>query len=259
MNNIGNIHSFESFGSVDGPGVRFVVFLQGCPLRCAFCHNPDTWEKDAGSEYTAEDVLKKALRYKPYWGTEGGITVSGGEPLLQLSFVTDLFEKAKERGISTCLDTSGGIFIEEDPWHEGFLRLMEVTDTVLLDIKAIDEEKHERLTGVGNRQILAMAQELDRLKKDVWIRHVLLPAEAGAEADEKTAAFLSGITDTKEDLEKLRAFLDTLSNVKRVEILPYHTLGVSKYEDLGFSYRLTGVPPTDSVRVREAESALLPS
>jgi len=252
----GNVHSFESFGSVDGPGVRFVVFLQGCPLRCVFCHNPDTWKAEEGTEYSAEEILKKALRYRPYWGEEGGITVSGGEPLLQLPFVTELFERAKAEGISTCLDTSGGIYTEEDPWHTDFLSLMKVTDTVLLDIKAIDEEKHKKLTGVGNRQILAMARELDAMKKDVWIRHVLLPEKAGADADEKTGAFLSGVTDTKEDLTKLRAFLDTLSNVKRVEILPYHTLGVSKYADLGLSYRLSGVPPTDETRVQEAGSIL---
>ena len=181
--------------------------------------------------------------------------------------MTDLFEQAKAAGVSTCLDTSGGLYTTEDPWHADFLRLMEVTDTVLLDIKAIDGTKHQKLTGFGNEQILAMAKELDALKKDVWIRHVLLPA-AGAGANEatpaagaetKAAALLAEITDTEEDLTNLRSFIDTLSNVKRVEVLPYHTLGVSKYEDLNIPYRLAGVPPTDGARKAAAEDILLPA
>ena len=166
----GYIHSTESFGSVDGPGVRFIIFVNGCPMRCQFCHNPDTWKMKQGELYTADELLKKALRYKGYWGSKGGITVSGGEPLLQMDFLTEFFKKAKTEGVHTTLDTSGNPFTDQEPWHSGWLELMKYTDLVMLDIKQIDEQEHIKLTGHSNKNILAMAQELSDMKKPVWIR-----------------------------------------------------------------------------------------
>ena len=156
----GYVHSLESFGSVDGPGVRYVIFLSGCAMRCQFCHNPDTWQMKTGTEYTADELLEKACRYRSYWGSKGGITVSGGEPLLQIDFLTELFRKAKKLGIHTTLDTSGNPYTEEGPWYEKWEELMKYTDLVMLDIKHIDEEQHKILTGCTNKNILAMARKL---------------------------------------------------------------------------------------------------
>ena len=233
----GFVHSIETFGSVDGPGVRFVVFLQGCCLRCRYCHNPDTWSlRAAGTQtWTARDILTLALRYRPYWGSTGGITASGGDPLMQTEFLLELFTLAKAQGIHTALDTSGGPYQPEGPFHDLFLRLMAVTDLVLLDLKQMDPEKHKALTGRSNANILQMARELDSLHKPVWIRHVLVP----------------GYTDDPADQQKLKDFLHSLSNVQRVEVLPYHTLGVYKYEILGMQEPLPGVPPA---KEEEAEA-----
>ena len=159
----GHIHSFETFGSVDGPGVRFVVFVQGCRMRCRYCHNPDTWKIGEGELWNAEDIMNKAIRYKPYWGNEGGVTVSGGEPLLQLEFVTELFELLKKNGINTCLGTAGGPFNDDPAWLAAFDRLMRSTDLVMLDIKHIDSEKHKELTGIPDENMLACARHLDEL------------------------------------------------------------------------------------------------
>ena len=221
----GKIHSFETFGSVDGPGVRFLVFLSGCHLRCKYCHNPDTWARPAAFRMSADEVLAKALRYREYWGAEGGTTVSGGEPLLQLEFLTELFEKAKAKGVNTCIDTAGGPFKRDEPWLGQFRGLMDVTDLVLLDLKLIDSAAHRLLTGVFNENILDCARYLDEIGKDVWIRHVLVP----------------GVTDGVGRLRRLGAFIRTLDNVRRVEVLPYHTLGVGKWRDLGLAYALEGV------------------
>ena len=221
----GHIHSFETFGSVDGPGVRFLVFLSGCNFRCKYCHNPDTWARPAALEMSADEVLAKALRYKSYWGTEGGITVSGGEPLLQLEFLTELFEKAKAKGVSTCIDTAAGPFTRAEPWFGKFRRLMDATDLLLLDLKHIDAAAHRELTGADNANVLDCARYLSEIGKPVWIRHVLVP----------------GITADEADLAKLGAFVRTLSNVKRVEVLPYHALGVAKWKSLGLPYALEGV------------------
>ena len=226
----GRIHSFETFGSVDGPGVRFLVFLSGCGFRCKYCHNPDTWSRPAAFELTADEVLAKALRYREYWGEEGGITVSGGEPLLQLEFLTELFEKAKAKGVSTCIDTAAGPFVRTEPWFGGFRRLMAVTDLLLLDLKHIDAAAHRELTGADNVQVLDCARYLSDIGKPVWIRHVLVP---GVNADEVS-------------LTRLGDFIRTLKNVRRVEVLPYHTLGVPKWTALGLPYALEGVqPPTE--------------
>lgn len=229
----GNIHSFESFGSVDGPGVRFVVFTAGCIMRCKYCHNPDTWT-GCGEEYTADEVLNKAMRYKNYWKSEGGITVSGGEPLMQTEFVTELFEKAKEHGINTCLDTSGITFNPDDTTAVD--RLLKVTDLVMLDIKHIDDQKHRALTGQSNKNILAFAKYLDSKKVSVRIRHVVVP----------------GITDDEESLKKLGQFVGTLSNIEKIETLPYHSMAKYKYEKLGIAYPLEDVPDATKEQAADA-------
>lgn len=235
----GSIHSFETFGSVDGPGVRFVIFLKGCAMRCQYCHNPDTW-KMGEAKATSEEILQKALRYRSYWGKDGGITVSGGEPLLQLDFLLDLFTKAKQKGIHTVLDTSGNPFTREEPFFSKFQQLMQVTDLLLLDIKVFDAQKHLSLTKQPNANILDMARYLSDIQKPVWIRHVLVPQ----------------INDTPQDLDALDQFLQSLQNVQRVEILPYHTLGVYKWKELGYTYDLEGIQPPDPASIEEAKKRL---
>lgn len=236
----GYVHSLESFGSVDGPGVRYIIFLSGCAMRCQFCHNPDTWNMQSGTLYTADELLDQAERYRSYWGSKGGITVSGGEPLLQIDFLTELFKKAKDRGIHTTIDTSGNPFTREEPFFGKFNELMKYTDLLMLDIKEIDEEKHQILTAQTNKNILDLASYLSEINKPVWIRHVLVPER----------------TDYDEDLKKLDAFISTLNNVEKVEILPYHTLGTFKWKELGIPYPLEGINPPTSERVENAEKLL---
>lgn len=236
----GRIHSIETFGSVDGPGVRFLVFLSGCRFRCRFCHNPDTWARPAPLEMSAEEVLAKAVRYRAYWGEEGGITVSGGEPLLQLEFLSELFERAKVLGVNTCIDTAGGPFTRAEPWLGGFRRLLSVTDLVLLDLKHLDPAAHRELTGADNAPVLDCARFLAETGTPVWIRHVLVP----------------GVTDSEDHLRRLADFVRTLSNVRRVEVLPYHTLGVAKWKELGLAYGLEGVEPPSAEAVARARSIL---
>ena len=223
------VHSVESFGSIDGPGIRFVIFLKGCAMRCRYCHNPDTWDRAGGILRSVDDVLSQALRYQSYWGEKGGITVSGGEALLQLRPLTEFFRKAKSLGVNTCLDTSAQPFCQKGDSFSAFEELMQYTDLVLLDIKHIDSDAHRRLTGWGNENILDCARYLSDIQKPVWIRHVSVP----------------GINDDDESLRRLRTFLDTLGNVDRVEVLPYHTLGVYKWEQLGIPYTLAEVSPPD--------------
>lgn len=236
----GYIHSTESFGSVDGPGVRFVIFTAGCPMRCQFCHNPDTWNMQSGTQYTADELLNKAMKYRSYWGSKGGITVSGGEPLLQIDFLIELFTKAKREGIHTTIDTSGNPFTREEPFFGKFQKLMEVTDLVMLDIKHIDDEEHKLLTGHTNQNILDLAEYLSDIGKSVWIRHVLVPERS----------------DKDEYLEKLHAFIKTLKNVERVEVLPYHTLGSYKWKEMGMEYPLEGIDPPTKERVENANRIL---
>ena len=236
----GRIHSVESFGSADGPGVRYIVFLKGCNMRCQYCHNPDTWAKDGGELMTPEEVLKKALRYKTYWKEKGGITVSGGEALLQIDFVIELFRLAKEKGVNTCLDTSGNPFSLEEPFKSKFDELMKYTDLFMLDIKHIDDAAHRKLTGQTNQNILEMAAYLSDHGKAMWIRHVLVP----------------GITTEEDELYRLRSFLDTLKTVERVEVLPYHTLGVFKWKELGIPYQLEGVDPPTKEQIDRAKEIL---
>ena len=237
---IGYINKLESFGAVDGPGVRYLIFLSGCRMRCAFCHNPETWKEGEGQQFTADELLKKALRFKPYWKNGGGITVSGGEPLLQIDFLLELFKKAKAEGINTCIDTAGEPFTREEPFYSKWKELMSLTDTVLLDIKNIDPAAHKELTGVDNSNILQMAKEISDMGIPIWIRHVLVP----------------GGSDNDDYLRRTKEFIDTLSSVERVEVLPYHTLGVPKYQELGITYRLEGVQSPSPERIENAKRIL---
>lgn len=225
----GKIHSIESFGTVDGPGVRFVVFLQGCPMRCAYCHNPDTWEINAGSPATPQRIMERFNKNRSFY-RDGGITVTGGEPLLQIDFLIELFTLAKKEAIHTCIDTSGIPYSPEDnEWMKKLDRLLKLTDLVMLDIKHIDPEKHRELTGCSNETILAFAEYLSHKKIPLWVRHVVVP----------------GITDDERYLFDLGLFIGGLSSLKALDVLPYHTMGAAKYDNMGIGYRLKGVPAMD--------------
>ena len=237
----GFIHSTESFGTVDGPGVRFVVFLQGCPMRCQYCHNPDTWKMNSGSVRSAESLIREYERNAAFY-TKGGITVTGGEALMQLDFVLELFRLAKKKKIHTCLDTSGITYRPgESSYNQKLDQLMEVTDLVMLDIKHIDPEGHKVLTGHDNAGILAFAKYLEQKQVPVWIRHVVVP----------------GITDDPALLTRLGAFIGTLSNVKALDVLPYHIMGVTKYKQLDMAYPLEGVPPATKEQAAAAKKIIL--
>lgn len=238
---MGYIHSIETFGTVDGPGVRFVVFFQGCPMRCQYCHNPDTWDMSEGKEKSADEILEMFERNRSFYRT-GGITATGGEPMVQMDFLIELFSKAKEKDIHTCLDTSGIMFVE-DRESEAFVKiekLMAVTDLVMLDMKHVEDEAHQTLTGHSNEKILSFARYLDEIQKPVWIRHVVVP----------------GITNKEPSLIKLGEFLKSLSNVEKLEVLPYHTLGENKYDNLGIEYPLKGVPQLSKEEAKEAEAII---
>lgn len=236
------VHSIESFGAADGPGVRFVVFLQGCNMRCKYCHNPDTWNinTEIGEEMTAEQLIAKAIKYKPYWKELGGITVSGGEPLLHIDFLIDFFKLAKENKINTVIDTSGNIFTRTEPFFSKFNELMQYTDLLLLDIKEINPKRHKIITGQNNRNIIDMAKYLSEIEKPVWIRHVLVPE----------------YSDFDEDLVQLSDFIQNLNNVKKVEVLPYHNLGIFKWDSLGIPYELNNINPPSQKRINNAETIL---
>lgn len=236
----GQIHSIESFGSVDGPGIRFILFLKGCNMRCQYCHNPDTWALKESKTMTAKQAFDQAYRYHTYWKNKGGITVSGGEALLQVNFVTALFQLAKKKKVHTCIDTSGGPFTREEPFFSEFQKLLDYTDLFLLDIKQINDEKHKVLTGHTNANILDLAQYLSEMGKDMWIRHVLVP----------------GVTDDEKDLKELAEFVKKLKTVQRFEVLPYHTLGVFKWEELGLKYALKEVSPPTPEEIDRAEEIL---
>ena len=231
----GRIHSFESLGAVDGPGVRFVVFMQGCTLRCKYCQNRDTWDLHGGTTYTVDELIKKILRYKNYIMPNGGVTISGGEPLLQAKFLIELFTKLKEYGIHTCIDTSGSFDLTDD-----IKKLIDLTDLFLLDIKCINDEKAKDLTGVSNKKELAFARYLSDINKPLWIRQVLVP----------------GITDDEQDLLELKEFISSLKTVEKVEILPYHDLGKFKWEKLGCKYELEGYRTANNEDVKKAKEIL---
>ncbi|MGN0832672.1 MAG: pyruvate formate-lyase-activating protein [Kiritimatiellia bacterium] len=233
----GRIHSYETFGAADGPGVRFVVFLHGCRFRCRYCHNPDTWAGPAPMEATPGEVLERALRYRSYWREEGGITVSGGEPMLQPAFVAELFRQAHAAGATTCLDTAAGGF---DRNCAEVVAMLAETDTVLLDVKLLDAAAHRALTGADNAPVVECARYLAELGKATWIRRVLVP----------------GVTDDERDLRETGRFIRTLPNVVRVDVLPYHAMGAAKWRALGLDYSLAGVRAPTAAELDRARALL---
>lgn len=234
----GNIHSIETCGTVDGPGIRFVIFMQGCLLRCQYCHNPDTWNTNLNKEMTVEELMQKYDGVKEFVQS-GGITVTGGEPLLQIDFITELFKVAKSKKIHTALDTSGITFNPENT--KKFDELLKYTDLVLLDIKHIDDTEHKKLTGSSNKNILAFAQYLSDKRIPVWIRHVVV----------------KGITLNPEYLSKLGAFLATLNNISALDVLPYHNMAIPKYEALGINYPLKEILPTTKEEAIKARDIII--
>lgn len=235
LNFYAKVHSIESFGTVDGPGIRFVLFLQGCSLKCKYCHNRDTWDINGGEYRSLNEILDKILRYKNYIYKDGGVTVTGGEPLLQFQFLIQLFTKLKKHKIHTCIDTSGMVALTDD-----MKKLIDLTDLFLLDIKHIDSEKCKKLVGFSNEKELAFARYLSDNNKPMWIRQVLIP----------------GITDDENDLLKLKDFVDSLKTVQKVEILPYHTMGKFKWNKLGFKYELEGIPDATQNDIKRAKKIL---
>lgn len=232
----GIIHSYETFGTVDGPGIRFVIFMQGCPLKCKYCHNRDTWNINSGTYVTVAELIKEIQKYKSYIASSnGGITVSGGEPLLQAEFVLELFKELKTLGFHTALDTSGSL-----PLTNTIKELLQYTDLVLLDIKHIDNEKAIKLTGAPNTNNIEFAKYLSNLKLPVWIRQVLLP----------------GYTDDRYDLEKLKKFIDSLENVEKIELLPYHNLGKFKWDEMNDNYELNDSTPPSQEDIEKANQIL---
>mgnify|MGYP005905131791 CR=1 FL=1 len=237
---IGRVHSIESFGTVDGPGIRMVIFLSGCPMRCLYCHNPDTWDPKGGTAMTVDEILNQFEQARSFY-KKGGITVSGGEPLRQMEFLTAFFELARSKGVHTALDTAGQPFRPDDAAYlADFDRLMKSTSLVILDLKEIDPEKHRMLTGRDNANILAMARHISDLGVPLWIRHVLVP----------------GLTDDEDGLRKTAEFISSLKTVQRVEVLPYHTLGLFKWQKLGIPYPLPDAVPPTAEQVKRAEELL---
>lgn len=231
----GRVHSIESFGTVDGPGIRYIVFLQGCPLRCKYCHNRDTWSMCGGKEMTAEEIVTDASKYRTYMDVSGGgITVSGGEATAQPEFLLEIFKEAKSKGIHTCLDTSG----YRSP--ESISEVLKFTDLVLLDIKHMVPDEAMELAGININKTFEFAEYLDEHNIPVWIRHVLVP----------------GVTDSEENLNLMGEFVSKLNNVDRFEILPYHTLGVHKWEEMGLEYQLEGIEQADEDDVKRAKSII---
>ena len=229
----GNINSFETMGLVDGPGVRFVVFMQGCPLRCAYCHNPEMWNaKEAKIQMTPEELLKKVLRYKVYFKNDGGVTVSGGEPLLQAKFVEEFFKLCKQNNIHTCLDTSG--------FGENYETLLDYCDLVILDVKELDANKYERLVGKKIEKFKKFLQICQEKGKKMWLRQVIVP----------------NYNDTKESVLKLKEFAKNLTNIEKIELLPYHDMAKNKYKRLELEYRLKDVPPMDKKKCKDLERLL---
>ena len=237
----GYIHSLESFGTVDGPGIRFVVFCQGCPMRCMYCHNPDTWTIGTGTRMSPEAIMAEFLKNRVFY-QNGGITVTGGEPLLQIDFLLDLFRLAKQEQVHTCIDTSGITFhpgVSE--YNKKLDELMTLTDLVMLDIKHTESEAHRTLTGHDNADIFAFAKYIDNRNVSIMIRHVLVP----------------GITSDPVQLTKLGRFMAGLQNVKSLDVLPYHVLGVRKYKELGIEYPLAGVAAATKEEALKARNIIL--
>jgi len=232
---IGRIHSFESLGAVDGPGIRFIIFMQGCHLKCKYCQNRDTWDINGGTEYTVEEIYNKVMRYKNYIIPNGGVTISGGEPLLQAEFLTELFKMLKKEKIHTCIDTSGNVALTDK-----IKELIEVTDLFLLDIKCINDDVCKDLTGISNKNEIEFAKYLSEIGKEMWIRQVLVP----------------GITDDENDLKELSKFIKSLNNVKKIEILKYHDLGTFKWENLNLEYPLKRYRTANNADVKRAKEIM---
>lgn len=244
MGATGRIHSIETFGTVDGPGIRFVVFLQGCRWRCRYCHNPDTWRLDGGTEMSAADLVTQASRYQAWFSSSGGgVTVSGGEPLLQAAFVAEFFERCQAAGIHTCLDTACATEDSFDMLDESLARVLAATNLVLLDIKHTDPATHRTLTGGAPEGTLRLAQLLAEQKIPIILRHVVVP----------------GITDDKAHITRLVKTACALPNVREIQWLPYHRLGEYKWRELGIPYTLADIPPADEAlmeRIRQWEKAV---
>ena len=238
MQILGNIHSIESCGTVDGPGIRFVVFFQGCPLRCMYCHNPDTWDFNVNQKMSVEDILKKYNGVKEFL-KNGGITATGGEPTAQIDFLIELFKSAKEKNIHTALDTSGILFNKTNTLK--YDELIKYTDLVLLDIKHINSVQHHKLTGQVNENVLEFAKYLSNKKIPVWIRHVVVP----------------NVTYNKTYLSKLGEFLATLNNIQALDVLPYHDMAIVKYENLRKEYPLKGIPALTKEQALDARNIIL--
>ncbi|MGN1181457.1 MAG: pyruvate formate-lyase-activating protein [Faecalibacillus sp.] len=236
----GYIHSTESCGTVDGPGIRFVVFFQGCPMRCAYCHNPDTWKPQVGDMMSVDEILAMYNSKKEFY-KKGGITCTGGEPMMQIDFLTELFERCKQEGIHTCLDTSGIMFRENEDYLKKVDRLLSVTDLVMLDIKHIDSKEHLKLTKQPNDKILKFARYVDHKGIDIWIRHVVVPT----------------ITQNDQYLYQLGEFIAQLKHIKALDVLPYHTMGIPKYENLGYEYPLKGIEPLSKEDAVKARNVIL--
>lgn len=228
----GRIHSFESMGCADGPGVRFVVFLQGCPLRCAYCHNPDTWKPDGGTLYTPEEVVNKALRYRPYFGKEGGITLSGGEPMLQGAFTAELLKACKEAGLHTVLDTSG---MAGEPYWD---KILQYTDLVMADLKFATEEEYRAHSGGSLKMLLRFLEKTEQMGVDLWLRHVVVP----------------GLTDT--DLPEIQQIASRFSNLKKLELLPFRKMCVTKYRDLQIPFPLANTPECSQESLQQLQQQI---
>lgn len=236
----GYIHSTESCGTVDGPGIRFVVFFQGCPMRCAYCHNPDTWKPNCGEMMSTDEIIAMYNSKKEFY-KNGGITCTGGEPMMQIDFLTELFEKCHQNNIHTCLDTSGIMFRENEDYLKKVNRLLAVTDLVMLDIKHINPQEHQKLTKQPNEMILKFAKYVDSKGIDIWIRHVVVPT----------------ITQNDHYLFQLGEFIATLQHIRALDVLPYHTMGIVKYEELGYEYPLKGIEPLSKEDAIKARNVIL--
>lgn len=230
----GRVHSLQSLGTVDGPGLRYVVFLQGCPLRCVYCHNPDTWDPAGGAVMDTEELVEKILRCRPYFGAEGGVTVSGGEPLLQAGFVTQLFARLKQEGVHTALDTSGAGDLRKAP------ALLEVTDLVLLDLKFPTEEGYRQHCRGSLGQTEAFAALVAEKQVPLWVRHVVAP----------------GLNDTLEDMAAVKSWAQRQPTLEKIEWLPFHNLCLEKYQQLGVPFPLANTPPMDREKLDRLIAAL---
>lgn len=228
----GRLHSIESFGAVDGPGIRTVFFMQGCPARCSYCHNPDTWNPNEGKEVTVEEVVRKAKRGMPYYGNDGGVTFSGGEPLLQGEFLIEAMKTLKENGIESAVDTSGTYFDDNSE------AVINQADMVLLDIKHINSEKFKELTGREQSPLLKLIEVINKLEKPIWVRQVILP----------------GLNDNEEYVEALNTFLSSIKTVRKIELIGYHNMAENKYEKLGLKYKLLGLKPMNREKLERLSS-----